>query len=260
MLQPNESILQYRQRLGRPLVMGHRGAMGYAPENTMASFELAKSMGVDAIELDVHLSKDGHLMVIHDETLDRTTSGSGPIEAFTRDEILALDAGSKFDAKFAGERVPTLEGVLSWAKGNLPVVIEVKLQRDWEKTVEAVIELVDRLEVGDQIAVISFDHFIPRGVKKRRPHWQAAALYVGRVVDPVGLAGATLANGLLPQFMFVTPDLVAAMHAEGKWVGCWCPNSEGELKHAIAMGADMIGTNYPDRLMKLLGMPAGQQA
>lgn len=252
MLQPNESILQYRQRLGRPLVMGHRGAMGYAPENTMASFKLAAEMGVDAVELDVHLSSDGHLMVIHDETLDRTTDGSGPIEAHTRTAIQALDAGAKFDPKFAGERVPTLEEVLVWAKGTMPVVIEVKIQRDWEQTVEAIVALVDRLEVADQIAVISFDHLIPRGVKKRRPHWETGVLYVGRMVNPVGVAGDALASGVLPHFAYLSPDLAKQMHDEAKWVGTWCPNSEAELRHAIAMGADMIGTNYPDRLQALL--------
>jgi glycerophosphoryl diester phosphodiesterase len=254
MLQPNESILQYRQRLGRPLVMGHRGAMGYAPENTMASFELARSMGVDAIELDVHLSSDGHLVVIHDESVDRTTDGTGAVNHLTLAQLQALDAGAKFDPKFAGERIPTLEEVLTWAKGNLSVVIECKIQPDWEQVVEALVALVDRLDVSGQVAFISFDHMIPRGLKQRRPNWQAGALYVGRMVDPVGVAGAALANGVLPHFFYLSPELTKQMHAEGKWVGTWCPNSEPELQYAIAMGADMIGTNYPDRLQKLLGL------
>lgn len=254
MLQPDESILQYRQRLGRPLVMGHRGAMGYAPENTMASFELARKMGVDAIELDVHLSADGQLVVIHDESVDRTTDGTGAVNHLSLAELKALDAGAKFDPQFAGERIPTLDEVLTWAKGHLPVVIECKIQPDWEQVVEALVALVDRLDVADQVAFISFDHYIPRGLKKRRPNWQAGALYVGRPVDPVSVAGAALANGVLPHFAYLSPELAKTMHAEGKWVGTWCPNSEPELQYAIAMGADMIGTNYPDRLQRLLGL------
>jgi glycerophosphoryl diester phosphodiesterase len=253
MMNANESILEYRERLGRPLVMGHRGAMGYAPENTMASFELAYKMGVDAVELDVHLSKDGHLVVIHDESVDRTTDGAGAVNHLTLSELRALDAGAKYDAQFAGQRIPTLEEVLVWADGKLPVIIECKIQPDWEAVVEALVSLVDRLDASDRVAFISFDHFIVRGLKKRRPHWQAGALYLGRVVDPVGVAGAALVNGLLPHFAYLSPDVVAAAHAERLWVGTWCPNSEAELGWAIKAGADMIGTNYPDRLLKLLG-------
>lgn len=248
-----ESILQMRERLGRPLVMGHRGAMGHAPENTMRSFKLAAEMQCDAVELDVHLTSDGHLVVIHDDTLDRTTNGSGPVEALTLEQVKALDAGSHFHSDFAGERVPTLEEVLVWgAEVGMPVVIEVKPTRQIEQVIEALDALVTRLDAGENVAFISFDHHIPLGIKKRQRHWMTGALYVARVVDPVGLAGAAQANGLLPHFMYLTPDLVAQAHAERLWVGTWCPNNEGELQHAIAMGADMIGTNYPDRLWKLL--------
>ncbi|HEY9722675.1 MAG TPA: glycerophosphodiester phosphodiesterase family protein [Oscillatoriaceae cyanobacterium] len=247
-----DSILALRERLGRPLVMGHRGAMGHRPENTMASFQLAREMGADAVECDVHLSKDGHLIVMHDETVDRTTSGHGAIAALTLEEIKRLDAGSKFAPEFAGESVPTLEELLVWAKDKLPVVIELKLGKDAVRIAEACITLVERLGMGAQVAFISFDHFVPREIKKRQPHWQVGILYVGRLVDPVGAAGAALANGMLPQWQFLTPDLVEAAHRERLWVGVWSPNTEPELRYAIANGADMIGTNYPDRLVAIL--------
>src|SRR5262245_46332535 len=88
------------------LVIAHRGASSYAPENTLAAFDLALQMGVRHIELDVHLSRDGHLVVIHDDTVDRTTNGSGPVVHYTLAELQALDAGSWFGAAFAGERIP----------------------------------------------------------------------------------------------------------------------------------------------------------
>lgn len=251
----SETILEMRERLGRPLIMGHRGAMGHAPENTMASFRLAHEMGVEAVECDIHLTADGHLVVIHDDTVDRTTNGTGSVEALTLAEIEALDAGSSYDARFAGEKVPTLEALLSWGKAvGMPVIIEVKPTFQIETVIEKLVETVERLGVGEQIAVISFDHHIPLGIKKRQRNWVAGALYVGRMVDPVGVARAAQANGVLPHFMYVTPDLIKTMHDERMWVGTWCPNSERELQHAIAMGADMIGTNYPDRLRKLLGL------
>jgi glycerophosphoryl diester phosphodiesterase len=97
------------------------------------------------------------------------------------------------------------------------------------------------------VAVISFDHNVSFGVKSLRPNIITAALYVSRPVDPVGVATAAKADGLLPMWGLLTPDQVEKAHAAKLWVGCWAPNTEAELKHAIAMGADMIGTNFPAR-------------
>ena len=246
-------LMRKKQDLGRPLIMGHRGAMGHAPENTLASFKLANEMGVEAVELDVHLSADGVLVVHHDETLDRTTDGTGEISAMTLTQLQQLDAGSKFSKDFAGERIPTLEDIFTWAKGaHLPVVIEFKRNPNVRAIVEAAIGLVERMQAAEDVAFISFDHFVPAGVKQARPHWTTGVLYVGRPVDPVSLATAAGADGLLPNFYFVEQDDVARAHAAQKWVGCWAPNSEKELGYAIAQGVDMIGTNFPDRLHALL--------
>jgi glycerophosphoryl diester phosphodiesterase len=221
----------------------------------MASFKLAAEMGVEAVECDIHLTADGHLVVMHDETVDRTTNGTGAVESLTLAEIQALDAGSHFDAKFAGEKVPTLEALLNWGKEvGMPVVIEIKPTLKAEPLIAKLIEMVDRLGAEERIAVISFDHYVPLAIKKRLPHWMTGAIYAGRVVDPVGLARSAQVNGLLPHFAYVLPDMIKAMHEEKMWVGVWGPNSEAELRHAVAMGADMIGTNYPDRLRKLLGI------
>jgi glycerophosphoryl diester phosphodiesterase len=242
-----ETLMAKKQELGRPLIMGHRGAMGTAPENTMASFKQAVELGVEAIELDVHLSKDGKLVVIHDETVDRTTDGTGEVAELTLAELKALDAGSSFDPKFAGERIPTLEEVLAWAKDVVPVVIEVKFNKHLQQIVQATVAEVERLGAADRVAVISFDHNVSFGVKSLRPNIITAALYVSRPVDPVGVATAAKADGLLPMWGLLTPDQVEKAHAAKLWVGCWAPNTEAELKHAIAMGADMIGTNFPAR-------------
>src|SRR5215213_901611 len=99
---------QLARRAGRPLIVGHRGAMGYAPENTLASFERAVALGVDAVECDVHLSADGVPVVIHDHTLDRTTDGHGLVADHTLAQLKALDAGAWRGAEFAGQRLPTL--------------------------------------------------------------------------------------------------------------------------------------------------------
>src|SRR5688572_14064462 len=101
---------------GQVQVVGHRGAMGYCPENTMASFQRALELGADWIEFDVHLTRDGGIAVIHDETVDRTTSGRGLVKEHTLAELRQLDAGAWFGAEFAGEPIPSLDDVLAWAR------------------------------------------------------------------------------------------------------------------------------------------------
>jgi glycerophosphoryl diester phosphodiesterase len=246
-------LMRLKADLGRPLVMGHRGAMGHAPENTMASFRLAHELGVEAVELDVHLSADGVLVVHHDETLDRTTDGTGELAALTLAQLQQLDAGRWFSPEFGGERIPTLEEVLLWARGvSLPVVVEFKRNPNVRAIVEAAVTLVDRLGAAEDVAFISFDHFVVLGLKQARPGWCTGVLYAARPVDAVHLATSAQADGLLPNFAFVERDMVDAAHAAGKWVGCWAPNTERELGYALMQGVDMIGTNFPDRLHALV--------
>src|SRR4029450_1089796 len=109
-----------------PLVIAHRGASSYAPENTLAAFDLAIRMGVSDLELDIHAASDGHLVVIHDDTVDRTTNGFGPVTSHTLATLAALDAGSWFHPKFAGERIPTFEDVLERYKGRAHIHTEIK--------------------------------------------------------------------------------------------------------------------------------------
>src|ERR1700704_3987340 len=116
-----------RSSTGRVSVVAHRGASAYAPENTMAAFERASQLGADAIELDVHLTADDRLVVHHDDTLDRTTTGSGYVRDQTWDEIACLSAGAWYADSFASERVPLFEDVLAWAKEKgMPLSVELK--------------------------------------------------------------------------------------------------------------------------------------
>src|SRR5712691_9435510 len=108
------------------MVIAHRGASFYAPENTFAAFDLAIEMGVSHIELDVHSTIDDHIVVIHDETVDRTTNGSGPVTSHTLGALAKLDAGSWFDEKFAGEQIPTFADVLDRYKGRAHIHTEIK--------------------------------------------------------------------------------------------------------------------------------------
>src|SRR5262249_31614762 len=108
------------------MAIAHRGASSYAPENTFAAFDLAIEIGARHLELDVHFSSDGHLIVIHDDTVDRTTDGSGPVTSYTLASLAARDAGSWLDPRFKGERIPTLAAVLERYKGRAHLHVELK--------------------------------------------------------------------------------------------------------------------------------------
>ena len=108
------------------MVIAHRGASSYAPENTLAAFDLAIQMGVGHLELDVHAARDGHVVVIHDETVDRTTNGSGPVTSHALAALKRLDAGSWFGGTFAGQRIPTFEEVLERYQGRAHLHTEIK--------------------------------------------------------------------------------------------------------------------------------------
>src|SRR5579875_1329969 len=127
--------------LDKPVVAAHRGAKRLAPENTLAAFEKAISMGAAALELDTHLTSDGRIVVLHDARVDRTTNGSGAVRSFTADEIAALDAGSWHSPDFAGERIPTLEQVLELTKAGTRLNIELK---SWAGDAAPIIDLVRR--------------------------------------------------------------------------------------------------------------------
>ena len=163
---------------GRPRVFGHRGAMGHAPENTFASFERAIELGVDAIELDVHLTADGEVVVIHDAELHRTTDGDGLVGQKTLAELKTLDAGVRFAPEFAGQRIPTLGEVLAWARGKCVLDVEIKGGPWPYDGIEArVVDLIRRHEMVDQTIVISFHHPIVARVKALAPEIATGTLW-----------------------------------------------------------------------------------
>lgn len=230
-----------------PQVIGHRGAAGYAPENTMASFERGLAMGVDAIELDVHPTRDGELVVIHDPTLDRTTNGHGLVSAHTLEQIQALDAGSWFDPAFVGQRVPIFRDVMHWAKGRTRVIIEIKQGPIFYPNVEELlIAALDETGMRDQVLVISFDHVSVHKLKQLAPDIPTGVLYAGRVVDPVSLARAAQADALMPYWPLLTKAEVATAHEAGLFIGPW-GGAEQNYEFILATGVDAVIADFPDR-------------
>jgi glycerophosphoryl diester phosphodiesterase len=225
--------------------------MGYAPENTFASFERAIELGVDAIELDVHLSVDGEVVVIHDAELGGTTNGEGLVGQKTLAELKALDAGARFGPELAGQRIPTLDEVLAWARGRCALDVEIKGGPWPYPGIEAkVVDLIRRYEMVDQTIVISFDHPTVARVKALAPEIAAGTLWSCRPIDPVAVAQAAGADAIMPQWAYCDAETVERAHAAGLSVNPWTVNEPAVVDHLIELGVDSICSNYPDIVVR----------
>jgi glycerophosphoryl diester phosphodiesterase len=235
-----------RKTSGKVSIVGHRGAAGCAPENTLAAFCEGLAQRADIIELDVQLSADGHVVAFHDDQLDRTTNGQGRVSEKTLAELKALDAGSWFDPRFAGEPIPTLEKVLTWAKDRVPLFVELKYAGRVDPGAaldDAVVAQIVAHAMLDQVMVISFNHRALRRVKARVPGLATGALYGLPVADPVALAREVGADAVMPLCHIVTVQDVAACHAVGLAVNVWGPFAD--YAALSAAGVDCVNADHP---------------
>jgi glycerophosphoryl diester phosphodiesterase len=236
-----------RHHPGQALIVGHRGAPDCAPENTMASFREGVQQGADIIELDVRLSADQHVIVFHDEYLDRTTDGNGPLAERTLDELKSLDAGGWYHPRFAGETIPTLHEVLAWAMGHVPLFIELKYSSVPGPALgECVVQQVTAHGMADQVMIISFAHQALMWIKEGSSDTATGALYFDPGVDPVTLAQKIGANAVMPLWHLVTAGDVARCHEAGIFVNTWGPAAD--YAALIAMGVDCVSADHPARV------------
>jgi glycerophosphoryl diester phosphodiesterase len=213
----------------------------------MVSFAKGAELGVDAVETDIQLTKDGEVVLIHDHTVDRTTDGKGFVGELTLAQLKSLDAGSWYGPRFAGERIPTLAELLGWAKGRVGVALEIKNGPIYYPGIaEKTVDLVRRHGMERQVILISFDHLVLREAKQIAPEIATGILYVGGLADAVGAARAALADSLNPHWAYVTPELVRAAHAAGLAISAWNPNDAPTLRLLSDMGVDSAGTDYPE--------------
>jgi glycerophosphoryl diester phosphodiesterase len=238
------------------LVIAHRGFSGGAPENTLAAFKKAIDLGVDMIELDVLLSKDGQIVVIHDDTLNRTTNGKGRVTDYTLDELKQLDAGSWFGNQFSGEKIPTLKEVLELTRGKMFLNIELKKGNLGRYTM---MDLADRSlqeveEVGmlNQVVFASFDPSAIDRIIGKNPKIPVALIYNQSWTFPQEVTGGRSVTVLSCSGMVLTQTNITNTHQRGMKVIVWTLNTEEHMEHFLNMGVDGIVTNYPDRLIKIL--------
>lgn len=235
------------------LNIAHRGASAQAPENTMAAFEKAVELGADAIELDLHVSRDGELVVIHDVTLDRTTDGRGPVHTHSLQELKQLDAGRWFGESFAGQRIPTLAEVLDRFAGKVPLALEVKAGSAFFPGIEErVVSALREHQVLSQVAVASFDHHALFRLKELEPYLRTAALLVGRPMSMSAVAGPSKVDAMALECSLVTKTEIDACRASGLQLVVWVVNEPAQMRHFIDLGIDGIITDRPDLLRHAL--------
>ncbi len=222
-------------------IMGHRGTAATEPENTLRSFRRALEVEVAAVELDVHLTKDGRLAVIHDADLKRTTNGRGRVRDFTLAELKQLDAGQ-------GEKIPSLEEVFDLVQGKAHLMVELK---DPEAGPAVVHLFKDRQAFADAHA-ISFWHPVLKAMKEQESRLKTGVLMVGCPADPAGLARAADADGLVLQYSYVTGALVDAAHDAGLMVTAWNIDDIETLKPYLGLNLDYISSNHPEVLIEYL--------
>lgn len=244
--------------MDRVLNFGHRGASHDAPQNTLAAFELAAQYGADGIELDVHLTRDRVPVVIHDEHVDATTDGRGLVREKTLAEVKELDAGSTFDPRFRGERIPTLAEVFEAMGKRVLINVELKGMGWQADGLEAIVaDLIARHGLSERVIISSFNPIRLRRMRHIAPQlplgflhdwetppaqrWLAAALMVGFPVEADH-----------PHHVRVTPSYIARARRRGQRVNVWVVNEPERMRELRDMGVDLIMSDRPDVLRAVL--------
>lgn len=247
---------------GRTLVFAHRGARERAPENTLPAFEEAAILGADGIELDVQLSADGALVVIHDFTLERTTNGTGRVAEKTLAELRTLDAGAWFAPQFAATRIPTLDEVLEAVKGRLLVNIELKTFSLTDQTTrlrlaQSVLECIRKHGMERQVLISSFNPLALRVMRQLTPQIAIGYLYAPDL--PLPLAKGWLARPLIgrhearhPHFSMVDEAYMRWARRHGYRVNVWTVNDPADIQRMCALGVDMIISDRPDVALSIV--------
>lgn len=240
----------------RPMIIAHRGWSGKAPENTMAAFRLAMELDVDGIELDVHMSRDGHVVICHDERLERTTDGSGLIVEHDLDQLKRLDAGRWFSEEFAGERIPTLRELFEAVTASgWPGLINVELKSGpilYPGLEEAVASLAREYQLVERILVSSFNHYALVEMKRVAPQIKTAPLYMAALYEPWRYALDLGCEVLHPMYPSAHPMIIAGAHQAGVTVNAWTVNDPDLARHLADAGVDGIITDHPDRIREAL--------
>lgn len=233
------------------IIIGHRGASGLAPENTMPAFERALAEGADWVECDVRATKDDRFVLMHDATLDRTTSGQGRVNQWPLHKIRALDAGSWFQPRFRGEHVPILEEVLDWAKERMGLLLDCKAVDP-----KAVAILLKRFQMTKGL-VVAFETLAEvrkfRAIDPKTP--VALTLSKGNSLAAIAKAGCQYVDAKATLW---TGGFAEKARGYGLAVNVWTVNTEAEIQEANEHAPHGLITDFPDRARRALTLAASK--
>ena len=249
-------------RKGSTLIIGHRGAAGHAPENTLTSIKLAMELGANTIEIDLRQTKDGVPVAIHDSDVDRTTDGCGSVYDFTFDEIQKLDAGSWFDEKYAGEKIPSLQEVIEVISDTTLLIIEFKGGLGTYDNIEQhTLKIIHEANLSNRVILKSFDPNQLDSLKTLNNNIPLLYVYAVRIpwlhmIIDTGISFGSVfdldVEYLQPHIWFLSKSFVEDAQKNQFRIIAWGVNDTDDIKETINFGVDGIETDYPDRVYKLI--------
>ncbi|TCS82555.1 glycerophosphodiester phosphodiesterase [Tepidibacillus fermentans] len=241
-------------------VIAHRGASAISPENTMIAFQRAIHIGADAIETDVQMTKDGHLVLIHDERVNRTTNGSGFVKDYTLNELRKLDAGSWFSSVYQNEKIPMIDEFFTLIKStDIWVNVEIKNGYFMYPGIEEkLIGKIKEYDLLSRVVVSSFNHYSLLKIHQIAPYIKTAILYMTNLFEPWNYARMIGASSLHPYKKSLSKEIVDYAHQMGFTVYPFTVDDKEEMKNLIQMGVEGIMTNVPDRLILFIRELGGE--
>lgn len=244
------------------LVIAHRGALNEAPQNTMPAFEKAVEIGADGVETDVHLTKDGYVVLCHNSTINGTSNGTGKISEMTLEELMKFDFGSYFKSKFSGTRIPTITEFIDYLRSTDVKVVNIEIKPSKKKDYEVVLRTIEEAKkygIFDKLLISSFDKRAIKVAKRTDRACNTGLLYppLGKIVrhwfiPPIIGAKLAGANAIHPQSGYVSKRVVNFAHRLGIKINVWTVNNVNKARKLIRLGVDGIITDCPQEIAKLI--------
>ena len=237
------------------LNFAHRGFSGEYPENTMLAFRKAIEAGAQGIELDVHFTKDKEVVIIHDETIDRTTDGKGEVESFTYDELCRFNAYGRFEGKYDFQKIPTLREYFELVKPVDGFLTNIELKtgiNEYPGIEKAVLKIIDEFELRDRIIISSFNHFSVKHFKEIAPDVKCGFLEESRIIDFGAYAKKYGVEFIHPLYKCLTKDVFDEVYSNGIGINTWTVNDENAVRYLVKNNVNAVIGNYPDMVSRVL--------
>ncbi|KEH91555.1 glycerophosphodiester phosphodiesterase [Clostridium botulinum] len=232
----------------------HRGFSGKYPENTLLAFEKAIELGVDGIELDVHLSKDNEMVIIHDENVSRTTNGEGYIKDLTYEEISKLDASYIYTGQYGFNKIPTLREYFELVKDK-DVITNIELKTnifEYPGIEQKVWELIQEYHLESKVIISSFNHFSVMRMRKIAPMLEYGLLSETWIIDAGNYVNSLGIKYYHPIFRNLTDEVVKEIHQHGIKINTYTVNTEEDIKDMISKDINIVISNFPDLVNEIM--------